>query len=87
MIADKPGILVTGAHHARELTTISMNVYLMLKLLWSWVKTEDGTLLDQEMLENEDLILKSAVITFIPVVNVDGFTYISDTFYSNGGFL
>jgi len=37
---ERPAVLVNGAHHARELTTISMNTYLMLKFLYSWVKTE-----------------------------------------------
>jgi hypothetical protein len=55
-----------------------MNVYIMLKLIWSWVKTEDGQLLDNDLLIYEDLLLNSAVFTFIPVVNIDGFTYISD---------
>jgi hypothetical protein len=36
MIKERPGMFMNGAHHARELTTISMNVYIMLKVLWSW---------------------------------------------------
>jgi hypothetical protein len=32
----RPSLFVNGAHHARELTSISMNVYLMLKFIHSW---------------------------------------------------
>ena len=84
LMTERPGILINGAHHAWELTTISMNVYLMLKLLWSWVKTEDGTNLDPDLLNSEDLLLRSAVLIFIPVVNIDGFTYISDIYSQTG---
>jgi hypothetical protein len=36
-VKDRPGVFMNGVHHARELTTVSMNVYLMLKALWSYV--------------------------------------------------
>jgi len=34
------GILFTGAHHARELTSIQMNVYILLKTLHSYAHQE-----------------------------------------------
>ena len=78
ILATRPVIFLNGAHHPRELTTISMNVFIMLKLLWAWVKTEDGTNLDSDLLNYEDLLLRSAILTFVPVVNVDGFVYMSE---------
>ena len=32
----RPSILLNGAHHPRELTSISMVVWLMLRFLYSW---------------------------------------------------
>ena len=79
-ILERPGFLVTGAHHAREPTTISMSVYLMLKFLWAWVKTEES---EEENLY-EHMLLKSAVVFFVPTVNIDGFKYISDMYKETG---
>jgi murein tripeptide amidase MpaA len=56
-------ILVTGAHHARELTSISMNMYLALRLIYDYVKKDSYAV---RLLENH-------IIYFIPVVNIDGF--------------
>lgn len=36
----RPAILINGAHHSRELTSISMNVYVILKLLFDYVKQD-----------------------------------------------
>jgi hypothetical protein len=56
-----------------------MNTYLMLKILYAWVKTEsDHSYPDLNMYEH--MLLKSAVIYFMPVVNVDGFKLISDKY-------
>jgi len=61
-------MLVNGAHHARELTSISMTVYLMLRLLHSYVHEDVQT---KYLLENTALFV-------VPVVNFDGFKEISD---------
>jgi len=37
-------ILVTGAHHARELTSVTMNIYLMFRLLHDYVNKEPATI-------------------------------------------
>lgn len=34
---EKTSMLFTGAHHARELTSISMNVYLVLRLVYDYM--------------------------------------------------
>lgn len=73
----KKAIMITGAHHSRELTSISMSLYLMLKLCYGY-KTNDTETMQ---------ILNSTIFYFIPVVNVDGFKYISDSFKENGGVL
>jgi murein tripeptide amidase MpaA len=66
-------MIINGAHHARELTTISMAAYTMLTILHGYEhqKGEILTLLD-----------KTALV-FIPVVNVDGFARISDYWHTN----
>lgn len=33
----KPAILIDGAHHARDLSTISMSVYTVVRLLYGYV--------------------------------------------------
>ena len=54
-----PAVLLTGAHHARELTSISMNIYTILRLLYEY--------------ENNDPVvtqlLNNHIFYFIPVVN------------------
>ena len=63
-------ILIDGAHHSRELTSVQMVSYTMLR-----------TLYDHE-LENDSngvmhTFFKSHNIYFIPVVNIDGFEEIA----------
>ncbi len=59
----RPGLLINGAHHSRELSTISMNAYTLLRLLFDYAKGDQQTI----------TLLSSSSIFFIPVVNVDGF--------------
>lgn len=70
-------MLVTGAHHSRELTSISMNLYLVMKLCYGFVQKDISTM----------LLLDETNLFFIPLVNVDGFKYISDQYKVNGGSL
>jgi murein tripeptide amidase MpaA len=67
-------MLYTGAHHARELTSIHMNIYILLQYIYGYVNncTDIKHLIDNH------------IVYFIPVVNVDGFKYISENF--NNGF-
>ena len=44
-IEKRPGIFVNGAHHARELTSISMVTYIMLKVLHSKDKLLEQSIL------------------------------------------
>jgi len=66
----RPAILINGAHHSRELTSIAMNVYTILRLLFDYVKSDDQV---------EQLFLDSSIF-FIPVVNVDGFEAIGNAY-------
>jgi Zinc carboxypeptidase len=34
---EKPALLIDGAHHARDLSTISMSVYTVVRLLYGYV--------------------------------------------------
>ena len=58
----RQSILIDGVHHARELTTISMVVYLMLSTLREY---EQGDL-------HKKALLRDYALIFIPIFNVDG---------------
>ena len=73
-IQSRAGLLLDGAHHARELTTISMVMYTMLRVLHGYVHEDDFY----------RTLLKQKSLFFIPAVNYDGFAYISDEFDKTG---
>jgi murein tripeptide amidase MpaA len=73
----KKGILITGAHHSRELTSISMNLYLLLKVCYGY------KIRDQQTMS----LLNSSILYFVPVVNVDGFKHISDEYLKTSNLL
>ena len=70
----RPAILINAVHHARELTTISMANYFVLKLLHGYLNG------DAEAWK----VLEDAVVFVIPVVNQDGFSAINQHFETNG---
>ncbi len=70
----KPKLLITGAHHAREQSTVSMCVYTVLRLLYQYVHQDPETL----------YIFNNAAIVVVPVINVDGFKQISDNYMNYG---
>lgn len=77
-------MLIDGAHHCRELTTISMVTTIMVKFLHAYVhfkKNKDTAPEYAKMYY--DLLTKHSMI-FMPVVNVDGFTLIDETFKKTG---
>ena len=67
--SDKPAILMTGATHARELISTSLNLYTMLKLLKKGAITKDP---QYEKLLNQNKYY------FVPILNVDGVSLIED---------
>ena len=66
-------VLINAVHHARELTTISQIVYTMMTILHGY---EQG---NQEFIAQ----MSNGAIIFIPMVNVDGVTYINDFYHDN----
>ena len=68
------GVMFTGAHHARELTSIQMNVYLILKTVYLHETNHTETL----------RLFKYSALYFIPFVNIDGVKYISEQFNKTG---
>ena len=50
-------------HHAREPMSLSMNVYLLLKILREYTKKNENIL----------TLLRTRNIYFIPMINVDGY--------------
>ena len=67
----RKGVLFTGAHHARELSSISMCLSFMLKMTYGYFINDTTTM----------SILDSTTLYIIPIVNIDGFKYISDKFH------
>ena len=74
---DKKAILLTGAHHSRELVSVQMPLYTVLDILHGVVHQDPSTL---EMLTNNQIFV-------IPVVNVDGFHTIYDHYEQTGELL
>lgn len=68
-----PAILMTGAHHARELITVQMVLFSIVKLLQAGIVNND---------EETVQMLKNNKYYFIPVVNVDGLALIEETHMS-----
>ena len=61
-------LLITAAHHSRELATVQMAFYSMLRILHGYIH---GDIQIANLLQRHKLLV-------IPAVNIDGFTYISD---------
>ena len=40
----RPMSIITGAHHAREISTISMSTYTVLRLLYNYQKNDTSTI-------------------------------------------
>jgi len=57
------GILFTGLHHAREPISVSMNLYILFKILYE---------LKMKNKDYEELV-DSRNIYFIPLINMDGY--------------
>ncbi len=56
-------MLMTGAHHSREPTSVHMNFYMLLNLLFDYSKGDPEA----------RYLIDNFVIQFIPIVNVDGY--------------
>ena len=69
-LARRESILLTGVHHARELTSISQIVFEILALLYRYEAADSQTL----------MLLDRAAIICIPVFNVDGVSLISEIY-------
>lgn len=72
-VLKKKSVLFTGAHHAREPVSYTMNLYIIT------------TLISEVLLGNPELkeILRTVDVYFIPVVNKDGLYHISNLHYLN----
>ncbi len=72
----KPAILITGAHRARDLSTVSMSVYTVVRTLYGYVKNDS----------NITYLLNNTAMVVIPAINVDGYNFISSYYNSTGNF-
>lgn len=68
-----PTILFTGLHHAREPISLTMNLYLIVKVLFDYYK-EDTVI--REVLDQKALV-------FVPALNVDGYEKIKEIYERN----
>jgi len=68
LIKEKPAILLTGAHHAREVMSVQLPLYAMLRMLHGYVHGDKHYV---------DLLLQNKYYV-VPVVNVDGLSWIED---------
>lgn len=71
---NRKSVLLTGAHHARELSSISMTLYYLLRTVYGYFSKDPEAW----------ALLNSTTLLIIPVVNVDGFVYISSKFKKTG---
>mmetsp|Transcript_23727 Transcript_23727/g.23623 ORF Transcript_23727/g.23623 Transcript_23727/m.23623 type:complete len:193 (+) Transcript_23727:1-579(+) len=62
-----PAILLTSAHHAREVVGVTMNLYVVLSLLYNSVHEDRETL----------ALLENHTFYSLPLVNVDGYYLVS----------
>lgn len=72
--AEKPAIFMTGATHARELITSSVNMYQALKLIQQGVIEKDA---------NTAKLLEDNKFYFVPALNVDGLALIEENWQKN----
>ena len=70
---EKPAILLTGAHHAREVMSVQLPLYAMLRMLHGYVHNDKHYV---------DLLVQNKYYV-IPVVNVDGLSYIEEEWNKN----
>ena len=73
-MVQRNSMFTNGAHHAREVTTISQTVFSMLMMLYDYEVGDQSTI---------DLLTKNAYI-FMPIVNIDGFTGIDIIYGATG---
>lgn len=66
---EKPAIVLTGAHHAREHITIQTVLYTALNLIYHGLYRAN---------EEHRQLLKQNKYYFIPSINVDGTAYIEE---------
>lgn len=64
-----PGILLTSVHHAREVLGVTLNVYIVLRLIHGYQHQDQSVI----------TLLKNHNIYSLPFVNIDGYAKISET--------
>jgi murein tripeptide amidase MpaA len=75
--SNPPSIFMTSVHHAREVLGVTMNIYVILKLLHGYVHKTEGTV----------SLLRMHNIYSLPLVNVDGYALISSTWENQHTFV
>ena len=75
--SERKAILLTGAHHARELVSVQMPLFMLIDLLHGLVHRDEEKL----------ILLQRSKFFFIPMVNADGSYKIFDYYQTNGKLL
>ena len=67
-------VFITGLHHSREPLTVTMVLYLMIRIL-----NESGACneVEKSIQDKWELFFRNNVIFFIPIVNLDSYKYIA----------
>jgi hypothetical protein len=75
-------IMITALHHSREPLTVTMVLYMVMKIL-----AEKGFCghNNSEKTQNWNLFFKNNVIMFIPMVNIDSYKYIHAHYQDSDG--
>lgn len=74
---NKKALLLTGAHHSRELVSVQMPLYTIVDLLHGLVQRDTFN-------KESEQILQNSQIWVIPFVNVDGFHTIWEQYMKTG---
>jgi len=80
----RTAMLIDGAHHCRELTTISMVTTIMLKFIHAYVHIAKNKKTAPKYAGMYLNLLQKKTMLFMPMVNVDGFTLIDQTYKRTG---
>jgi carboxypeptidase T len=69
-------LLITGPHHSRELSAIQVPLFVILRIVQDWLHWDAWTV----------ELLKEHKIYYVPIINLDGYKWISEQYIKSGVF-
>ena len=73
-IEELPSMLFTGLHHAREPISYSMNIYLIVSIVYNSLRGSS----------DYNRVLDQSLLWFLPALNLDGYRRIIEQFEKSG---